>query len=130
MSTMGYCLEKSYRSSNPAAVVLFSPIFLNTFARRDLRSADTGVGGARADLGVVGGESLDALLETHAVVRLIFRGRDRARLMELEDVIFLLRGGRFGVLVRAHACASRNCCRAGEKSLGPTQIVEHLSPLE
>ena len=85
------------------------------------------VGGARADLGVVGGESLDALLETHAVVRLIFRGRDRARLMELEDVIFLLRGGRFGVLVRAHACASRNCCRAGEKSLGPTQIVEHLS---
>ena len=48
MSTMGYCLEKSYRSSNPAAVVLFSPIFLNTFARRDLRSADTGVGGARA----------------------------------------------------------------------------------
>ena len=48
MSTVGYCLEKSYRSSRPAAVVVFSPIFLNTFASRDFKSADTGVGGAEA----------------------------------------------------------------------------------
>ena len=48
MSTIGNSLEKSNSSSRPFAVVAFSPIFLNIPARRDFRSADTGVAGRNA----------------------------------------------------------------------------------